>query len=86
MLTGLRVQKLQRRIANFRGLPLDVLIAAPAVQPSLDEPKHEPQPATAVKVEAHDVAAVVVTKRKYRRHPKVSNGPGGDAFWNAGLS
>ncbi|KAB5514918.1 high mobility group box domain-containing protein [Coniochaeta sp. 2T2.1] len=63
-------RRLQRRIANFRGLSHDAPIVSPAVQPSTDEPKPEPQPVAPVKVETHDVATVVVAKRKYRRHPK----------------
>ncbi|KAB5580526.1 hypothetical protein GE09DRAFT_1167989 [Coniochaeta sp. 2T2.1] len=64
-------RKLQRRIANFRGLSLETSLVSPTAPPPVDEPKPEPQPtATAVKVETQNVAAVVVAKRKYRRHPK----------------
>lgn len=65
------VQKLQRRIANSRGLAAEASLL-PSKQPIFEEPKLEPPPTVQqpVKIELRDVTPVAVTKRKYRRHPK----------------
>ncbi|KAL0475668.1 hypothetical protein QR685DRAFT_550231 [Neurospora intermedia] len=64
-------RKLQRRIANYRGLAPEASLA-PLAQPSIEDfrptevvPRAEPP-----KMELREPGTVVVTKRKYRRHPK----------------
>ncbi|CCC06400.1 hypothetical protein SMAC4_00615 [Sordaria macrospora] len=64
-------RKLQRRIANYRGLAPEVSLA-PLAQPSIEDsrppevvPRAEPP-----KLELREPGTVIVTKRKYRRHPK----------------
>ncbi|KAK3905857.1 hypothetical protein C8A05DRAFT_12364, partial [Staphylotrichum tortipilum] len=65
-------RKLQRRIANSRGIAPEASLVSPT-QSSAEDLKLQqqdavnPEPAA---VEAREPAAVVVTKRKYRRHPK----------------
>lgn len=68
-----RRQKLQRRIANSRGIAPDASLVSPT-QSSAEDLKLQQQDAVKPEPAAVDVrepAAVVVTKRKYRRHPKV---------------
>lgn len=65
-------QKLQRRIANSRGIAPDASLVSPT-QSTAEELKLQ----DAVKIEppavdSRETVGVVVTKRKYRRHPKVS--------------
>ncbi|KAK3953218.1 hypothetical protein QBC32DRAFT_123153 [Pseudoneurospora amorphoporcata] len=65
-------RKLQRRIANHRGLAPDASLA-PLAQPSIEDsrpsetvvPRAEPP-----NFELREPGTVIVTKRKYRRHPK----------------
>lgn len=64
-------RKLQRRIANYRGLAPEASLA-PLAQPSIEDfrptevvPRAEPP-----KMELREPGTVIVTKRKYRRHPK----------------
>lgn len=62
-------RKLQRRIANTRGLAPDAALVSP-IRPSAEESRPEapkPEPTTA---EAPEPTLAVATKRKYRRHPK----------------
>jgi hypothetical protein len=68
-----RPQKLQRRIANSRGIAPDASLVSPT-QSTAEELKLQ----DAAKVESaapdgRETVGVVVTKRKYRRHPKVSS-------------
>ncbi|AEO70383.1 uncharacterized protein THITE_2121767 [Thermothielavioides terrestris NRRL 8126] len=63
-------RKLQRRIANFRGVAPDASLVSPT-QSNAEEVKFQ----DAVKTESptpggRGAITVVVTKRKYRRHPK----------------
>ncbi|WYZ34674.1 hypothetical protein EsH8_I_000950 [Colletotrichum jinshuiense] len=60
-------RKLQRRIANSRGHAPDASLVSPT-RASAEEPKPEPQRPELTRSEAKD--GPVVTKRKYRRHPK----------------
>ncbi|KAJ9142107.1 High mobility group protein B3 [Pleurostoma richardsiae] len=61
-------RKLQRRIANSRGVAPDTALVSPT-QPSIEDarPEHRPDAPSA---ESRDPAAAVIQKRKYRRHPK----------------
>ncbi|KAK3395850.1 hypothetical protein B0T20DRAFT_487401 [Sordaria brevicollis] len=64
-------RKLQRRIANYRGLAPEASLA-PLAQPSIEDsrpPEVAPRPEPP-KLELRDPGTVIVTKRKYRRHPK----------------
>ncbi|KAL2016416.1 hypothetical protein VTK56DRAFT_3537 [Thermocarpiscus australiensis] len=64
-------RKLQRRIANYRGVaPQTSLVSA--AQPSIDELKFQnAHKADLARLDGRETAgAVIVTKRKYRRHPK----------------
>ncbi len=65
-------RKLQRKIANSRGLSSDRALASPRNTPSEDRP--EEQKAISTKAEAKDGAVAGAgphgAKRKYRRHPK----------------
>jgi len=63
-------QKLQRRIANFRGLAPDAALVSPS-QISIEDPRldaQKPEPSVA---DHRDSTNGIVAKRKYRRHPKV---------------
>ncbi|KAK4158453.1 hypothetical protein C8A00DRAFT_39178 [Chaetomidium leptoderma] len=63
-------RKLQRRIASSRGIAAEASLMSPAQSPA-DEPKHEDVIKTeAQATDGRDTAGVIVTKRKYRRHPK----------------
>ncbi|KAK4181620.1 hypothetical protein QBC36DRAFT_66537 [Triangularia setosa] len=63
-------RKLQRRIANTRGIAPDVSLVSPT-QPSIEDLRlQDPQRTDASRQDARDTGVVVVTKRKYRRHPK----------------
>lgn len=65
-------QKLQRRIANSRGIAPEASLVSPTPS-SADESRVQD---AAVKVESprlegREPVGIVITKRKYRRHPKV---------------
>ncbi|KAF9879255.1 hmg box protein [Colletotrichum karsti] len=60
-------RKLQRRIANSRGHAPDASLVSPT-RASVEEPKPEAQRPEIQRPENKD--GPVVTKRKYRRHPK----------------
>ncbi|EFQ26250.1 HMG box protein [Colletotrichum graminicola M1.001] len=60
-------RKLQRRIANSRGLAPDASLISPT-RATAEEPKLEAQRFEQPRLEVKD--GPVVTKRKYRRHPK----------------
>ncbi|KAL2165163.1 hypothetical protein VTH06DRAFT_459 [Thermothelomyces fergusii] len=63
-------RKLQRRIANSRGIAPDAALVSPT-QAAIEDLKLQdgvhPEPPAA---ESRETVGVVVTKRKYRRHPK----------------
>jgi hypothetical protein len=66
-------QKLQRRIANFRGIAPDASLVSPT-QSTAEELKTQ----DAVKpeiptIDGREALGLIVTKRKYRRHPKVGS-------------
>lgn len=65
-------RKLQRRIANARGIAPDVALVSPT-RPSVEDARAEVQrpdgPATP-STDTRDAGTAVVQKRKYRRHPK----------------
>ncbi|KAG7050620.1 HMG box protein [Colletotrichum scovillei] len=61
------LQKLQRRIANSRGLAPDASLVSPA-RANAEEPKPETQRPDQPRLEVKE--GPVATKRKYRRHPK----------------
>jgi len=63
-------RKLQRRIANSRGIAPDASLVSPT-QAAVEELKlqDDVNPEQAA-VESRETVGVVVTKRKYRRHPK----------------
>ncbi|TVY30441.1 High mobility group protein 20A [Lachnellula hyalina] len=62
-------RKLQRKIANSRGLSSDRALASPRHTPSEDRQPEE-QKAGATKADAREGVAAHGAKRKYRRHPK----------------
>jgi len=65
-------RKLQRRIAKARGVAPDVSLVSPT-QPNLDDTKPSPdvhKPDVLIKSEPRETINIIVTKRKYRRHPK----------------
>ncbi|ROW11615.1 hypothetical protein VMCG_01433 [Cytospora schulzeri] len=65
-------RKLQRRIANARGIAPDAALVSPT-RPSVEDARAEVQkpdgPATP-STDTRDAGTAVVQKRKYRRHPK----------------
>ncbi|KAK4196380.1 hypothetical protein QBC40DRAFT_9736 [Triangularia verruculosa] len=63
-------RKLQRRIANTRGIAPDASLVSPT-QPSIEDLRLQDAQRTDVsRHDARDPGVVVITKRKYRRHPK----------------
>jgi hypothetical protein len=63
-------RKLQRRIANTRGIAPEAALVSPA-QPSIEDLRlQDSQRTDASRQDARDTGVAVVTKRKYRRHPK----------------
>jgi hypothetical protein len=63
-------RKLQRKIANSRGVSSDRALASPRNTPSDDKQADEPK-GTSTKVDSKDGSSVSHgAKRKYRRHPK----------------
>jgi len=62
-------RKLQRKIANSRGLSSDRALASPRHTPSEDRQPEE-QRAGGTKADAREGGAAHGAKRKYRRHPK----------------
>jgi hypothetical protein len=65
-------QKLQRRIADARGIASVASLVSPTAQLATEELKLQ----DVIKPEApapdgRETVGVIVTKRKYRRHPKV---------------
>lgn len=63
-------RKLQRRIANSRGVAPEASLAASA-QPSVEDARlSDSQRPDAPRVEIREAGTIVITKRKYRRHPK----------------
>ncbi|KAK3328957.1 hypothetical protein B0H66DRAFT_571680 [Apodospora peruviana] len=63
-------RKLQRRIANSRGVAPDASLVSPT-QPSLEEPRlADAHRSEVLKFEPRDTGNPIITKRKYRRHPK----------------
>ncbi|KAI1767556.1 hypothetical protein GGR53DRAFT_526406 [Hypoxylon sp. FL1150] len=63
-------RKLQRRIANYRGIAPETSLVSPT-RTSIEDPRLEPNRAEPAKPEKPDGASVA--KRKYRRHPKVDD-------------
>lgn len=69
-------RKLQRRIANARGIAPSVSLASPLKPSNADEPRSDGTRPEGSRVEAsQDGTSGGVMKRKYRRHPKVSFSP-----------
>lgn len=67
-------RKLQRRIANTRAISADILPLGPTKRPISEETRpqdvhHQEAP----KLESRENGNLVITKRKYRRHPKVGS-------------
>ena len=62
-------RKLQRKIANSRGLSSDRALASPRHTPS-DDRQSDEQKATGTKADGRDGGGTQGAKRKYRRHPK----------------
>ncbi|KAI6093380.1 hypothetical protein F4821DRAFT_80276 [Hypoxylon rubiginosum] len=63
-------RKLQRRIANYRGVEPKTSLVSPT-RSSIEDSRPDPSRAEPAKPEKQDGAAVA--KRKYRRHPKVDD-------------
>lgn len=79
LLTTTTSQKLQRRIANSRGIAPDASLVSPT-QSSAEELKLQDAAKTeAAAIDSRETVGVVVTKRKYRRHPKVFSCLGNEA-------
>ena len=72
MLTWASYQKLQRKIANFRGVAPDAALTSPT-QSNTDDARGDAHRPDAPRPENREAlsAAPLITKRKYRRHPKV---------------
>lgn len=67
-------QKLQRRIANARGIAPDAALVSPtrsSVEDSRPEAAQRPDGPATPTTDTRDAGTTVVQKRKYRRHPKV---------------
>lgn len=66
-------QKLQRRIANARGVAPDVALVSPTRASAEDvrNDVHRPDTLVTATSDSRDSGTAVVQKRKYRRHPKV---------------
>ncbi|KAK0618166.1 hypothetical protein B0T17DRAFT_327137 [Bombardia bombarda] len=63
-------RKLQRRIANSRGVAPDISLV-PSSQPTIEESRGpDPLKAEAPKFDVRETNTTIATKRKYRRHPK----------------
>lgn len=65
-------QKLQRRIANSRGIAPDASLVSPTQAAVEDLKLHDGIKTEPSTVDSRETAGIIVTKRKYRRHPKVS--------------
>lgn len=64
------MKKLQRRIANYRGVAPDASLVSPT-RTSIEDARHDSNRTDADRIDAKVGPAVV--KRKYRRHPKVGS-------------
>ncbi|PSR81694.1 hypothetical protein BD289DRAFT_33579 [Coniella lustricola] len=65
-------RKLQRRIANARGIAPTAILVSPN-RPAVEETRndvHRPDTLTSASSQSQESAVPVVQKRKYRRHPK----------------
>ncbi|OTA69081.1 hypothetical protein K449DRAFT_428495 [Hypoxylon sp. EC38] len=60
-------RKLQRRIANYRGIAPETSLVSPT-RTSIEDARLEPNRTESIKTDKPD--GVAVAKRKYRRHPK----------------
>jgi hypothetical protein len=65
------LQKLQRRVANFRGIAPDASLVSPTRLSAEDFKREDVVKTEPPALEGRETVAVIVTKRKYRRHPKV---------------
>jgi hypothetical protein len=63
-------RKLQRRIANSRGIAPETSLVSPTQSPADDPRLQETTSTEAPTAECRETIGVTVTKRKYRRHPK----------------
>ncbi|KAK4128789.1 hypothetical protein N657DRAFT_652373 [Parathielavia appendiculata] len=64
-------RKLQRRIANFRGIASDASLVSPTQSTAEDlKPQDYVKPEPPTVDSCREVVSLVITKRKYRRHPK----------------
>ncbi|KAH6699875.1 hypothetical protein BKA61DRAFT_621176 [Leptodontidium sp. MPI-SDFR-AT-0119] len=63
-------RKLQRKIANSRGLPSDHALGSPRKTPSDDRESGEENADSAKAENKNRSGALQRAKRKYRRHPK----------------
>ncbi|KAL1880511.1 hypothetical protein VTK73DRAFT_5711 [Phialemonium thermophilum] len=63
-------RKLQRRIANFRGIAPDASLVSPAPSTVEDQQRLEAHRQDVLKQEIRGSTPLIITKRKYRRHPK----------------
>lgn len=63
-------RKLQRRIANSRGVAPGVSLAPVSQSNAEDARLPDAPPAEALRPDTRETTTVVITKRKYRRHPK----------------
>ncbi|ROW18315.1 hypothetical protein VPNG_00340 [Cytospora leucostoma] len=65
-------RKLQRRIANARGIAPDAALVSPT-RPSVEDARvevHRPDGPAPTSTDTREAGTTVVQKRKYRRHPK----------------
>ncbi|KAL2199255.1 hypothetical protein P885DRAFT_30678 [Corynascus similis CBS 632.67] len=63
-------RKLQRRIANSRGIAPDASLVSPTQAAVEDLKLHDGIKTEPSTVDSRETAGIIVTKRKYRRHPK----------------
>lgn len=68
--TDIRFQKLQREIANYRGLSYDHSIGSPGLDTVSETGRAAESPSTPTDIPEGGTHEVTETKRKYRRHPK----------------
>ncbi|KAL2127342.1 hypothetical protein VTI74DRAFT_10888 [Chaetomium olivicolor] len=63
-------RKLQRRIANSRGIAPDVSLVSPTQSNAEEAKGQDAAKPESPRLEAREAVGAIVTKRKYRRHPK----------------
>lgn len=65
-------QKLQRKIASYRGIAPDAALVSPTQSSVEDGKSQDAVKSENQKGDGREPVTMIVTKRKYRRHPKVN--------------